>query len=410
MTQSKLKKYLLPNIPYIMLFWFFSKVGEAYRITAETEPDALSALDSISYRLMGTFTNLNQTISNPIPSFNLFDIAVGLIGAAIIFLIVLSKKKNAKNWRKDIEYGSARWGTQKDIAPFVDPNPKNNIILTQTECLTLNSRPKLPKHARNKNVLIVGGSGSGKTRFFLKPNLMQLHSSYCITDPKGSILIECGHLLKKAGYEVKVLNTIDFSRSMSYNPFMYIRSEKDILKFVTALVENTRSGENKGGDPFWEKSEIMLYCALIGYIHYEAAEEERNMNSLVEMINSMEVRESDETFKNAVDYLFDELEKEDPQHFAVRQYRKYKLSAGKTAKSILVMCGARLAAFDIKEVRELMSRDDMELDTVGDRKTALFIIVSDTDDSFNFIAALMYSQLFNLLCDRADALYYEGGS
>jgi len=319
MSVGNLKKHLLLNLPYLMLFWFFSKVGEAYRISEDTD---------IAHRLMQTITNLNHTISNPLPSFNLFDVAVGLVGAALSFCIVLHKKKNAKKWRKDEEYGSARWGTAKDIAPFTDPNPKNNLILTATESLTLGSRPKLPKHARNKNVLVVGGSGSGKTRFFLKPNLMQLHSSYCITDPKGSILIECGHLLKKAGYQIKVLNTINFQHSMSYNPFSYIRSEKDILKFVSALVENTRTSEKSGGDPFWEQSERMLYCALIGYIYYEAAEEEKNINSLVEMINSMEVRENDETFKNAVDYLFEELEKEDPQHFAVRQYKKYKLSAG----------------------------------------------------------------------------------
>jgi len=396
MSASNLKKHLLKNLPYLMLFWFFSKIGEAYRIS--------EGAATVAHRLMETITNLNHTISNPLPSFSPFDLAVGLAGAVLSFCIVLHKKKNAKKWRKDEEYGSARWGTASDIAPFTDPNPKNNLILTATESLTLSGRPKLPKYARNKNVLVVGGSGSGKTRFFLKPNLMQLHSSYCITDPKGSILIECGHLLKKAGYQIKVLNTINFQHSMSYNPFSYLRSEKDILKLVSALVENTRTNDKSGGDPFWEQSERMLYCALIGYIYYEAAEEEKNINSLVEMINSMEVRENDETFKNAVDYLFEELENEDPQHFAVRQYKKYKLSAGKTAKSILVMCGSRLAVFDIKEVRQLMSYDDMELDTIGDRKTALFIIISDTDATFNFIAALMYSQLFNLLCDKAEAV------
>ena len=288
MNPSAIKKYVIPYLPYTILAWFFNKLGQAFRMSSQ--PD-------IAHRLVDTLTNINYTISNPMPSLNPIDLFVGLIGAAAIYGYVQYKRKTAKKWRKDIEYGSARWGTPKDIAPFVDPKPENNLILTATEGLTLNSRPKLPKYARNKNVLVVGGSGSGKTRFFLKPNLMQLHTSYCITDPKGSILIECGHLLKKAGYQIKVLNTIDFSQSMHYNPFTYIRSEKDILKFVTALVENTRTSDNKGGDPFWEQSEKMLYCALIGYIHYEATEEEKNMNSLVEMINSMEVRENDETVR-----------------------------------------------------------------------------------------------------------------
>jgi len=396
MTTDKIKKFVIPNLPYIMIFWFFSKCGEAYRLSTETET---------IHRLVDAIGNLGEIISRPLPSFNPFDLCVGLIGAAAVFCVVLYKKKNAKNWRKDIEYGSARWGNKKDIEPYVDPKPENNLILTQTESLMLNGRPKNPKYARNKNVLVVGGSGSGKTRFFLKPNLMQMHSSYCVTDPKGSILVECGRLLKKNGYAIKVLNTIDFGKSLHYNPFAYLRSEKDILKLVTALIANTKGDDAKGGDPFWEKSETLLYCALIGYIHYEAADEEKNMNSLVEMINSMEVREDDETYKNAVDYLFEELENESPNHFAVRQYKKYKLAAGKTAKSILISCGARLATFDIKEVRDLMSYDEMELDTIGDRKTALFIIISDTDDSFNFIAALMYSQLFNLLCDKADNVY-----
>ena len=392
---AKIKQCLLQGIPYLFVFWFFSKLGESYR---------MSAASGTIQRLIGAIGNLNAALSRPMPSTHPPDMLAGLAGAAMVFCIVLYKKKTRKKWRKDIEYGSARWGGKKDIEPYVDPKPENNIILTATESLTLNSRPKNPKYARNKNVLVVGGSGSGKTRFFVKPNLMQCHSSYCVTDPKGTILIETGKLLRRNGYKIKVLNTIDFSKSMHYNPFAYIRSEKDILKLVTALIANTKS-DQKGGDPFWEKSETLLYCALIGLIHYEAAEEEKNMNSLVEMINVMEVREDDETYKNAVDFLFDELEKEEPQHFAVRQYKKYKLAAGKTAKSILISCGARLAPFDIKEIRDLMEYDEMELDTIGDRKTALFIIISDTDDSFNFIAALMYSQLFNLLCDKADNEY-----
>jgi type IV secretion system protein VirD4 len=389
------KRYVIPNLPYAFLFWLFSKIGEAYRISPGR--DALQ-------KLIGTIATLSVTLSRPLPSPVPFDLCVGLTGAAIIYVVILYKKNHAKKWRKDIEYGSARWGNKKDIEPYVDPKPENNVILTATESLTMNGRPKNPKYARNKNILVVGGSGSGKTRFWLKPNLMQMHSSYCITDPKGTILLECGKLLQKNKYEIKVMNTIDFKRSMHYNPFVYIHSEKDILKFVTALIANTK-GDQKGGDDFWIKAETLLYCALIGFIHYEAPEEEQNMNSLVEMINTMEVHEEDENFKNAVDYMFDELEEEAPQHFAVRQYKKYKLAAGKTAKSILISCGARLAVFDIKELRELMSFDEMELDTLGDRKTALFIIISDTDDSFSFVAALMYSQLFNLLCDKADNEY-----
>jgi len=427
-----MRKYILPYLPYAIMFWFFSKCAEVYRLSPEND---------FVRKLMDTLTSLGAALSNPMPSFHPFDHLVGLIGAVGIYLIVWNKKRNAKNWRKDVEYGSAKWGGPKDIEPYQDPRPENNLILTATESLTLNGRPKNPKYARNKNVMIVGGSGSGKTRFFLKPNLMQMHSSYVITDPKGSILVECGKMLKRGTpktvpkigkdnkplkdkngnvitevvrkngkivyepYEIKVLNTIDFKKSMRYNPFSYIRGENDILKLVTALIANTKGGDGKSSDPFWEKAETLLYCALIGYIHYEADEHEKNMNSLVEMINSMEVREDDETFKNAVDYLFEELEKENPQHFAVRQYKKYSLAAGKTAKSILISCGARLAVFDLKEVRELMSYDEMELDTIGDRKTALFIIISDTDDSFSFIAALMYSQLFNLLCDKADNEY-----
>ena len=432
MSMEKIKGYVLPNFPYAALFWLFDKCGEAYR----TAPG-----NDLLQKMMGAIVGLNVTLSRPFPSFVPFDLLIGLIGAAAVYAAVFFKKKNAKKWRKDIEYGSARWGNKKDIEPYIDPKPENNVILTATESLTLNGRPKNPKYARNKNVLIVGGSGSGKTRFWLKPNLMQMHSSYCVTDPKGSILVECGKMLQRGTpktalilgkdgkpiidkngekkrqsvrdkngkivyepYEIKVLNTIDFKKSMHYNPFVYIRSEKDILKFVTALIQNTK-GDGKNSDDFWVKAETLLYCALVGIIHYEGDEEEQNMNTLVEMINSMETHEEDESFKNAVDYMFDELEEQDPQHFAVRQYKKYKLAAGKTAKSILISCGARLAVFDIKELRELMSYDEMELDTLGDRKTALFIIISDTDDSFSFVAALMYSQLFNLLCDKADNEY-----
>ena len=399
MTTDRVRKYILLCIPYAAVFWFFMKCGEAYRLSEES-----GALR----KLMHTVAALNVSLTHPMPSLNPFDLCVGVVGAAAVYGMVLYKKKHAKKWRKDIEYGSARWGNKKDIAPYVDAKPDNNLILTATESLMLNGRPSNPKYARNKNVLVIGGSGSGKTRFFLKPNLMQMHSSYCITDPKGSILVECGDLLKRGGYEIKVLNTIDFKKSMRYNPFAYIRSEKDILKLVTALIANTTPGDQKGGDPFWVKSETLLYCALIGYIHYIAADEEKNMNSLVEMINAMEVREDDEGFKNAVDCLFEELEREEPQHFAVRQFAKFKLAAGKTSKSILISCGARLATFDIKEVRDMMSYDEMGLDTIGDRKTALFIIISDTDDSFAFIAALIYSQLFNLLCDKADSGEYGG--
>ena len=397
---KKIKRFVLPNIPYIFLWWFFAKVGEAYRISP--------GQDELR-KLIGTVSALNTAFAHPLPSSNLFDITVGLIGAAAIFGAVLYRKHNRKKWRKDIEYGSARWGNRKDIEPFVDPVPEKNVILTATESLMLNGRPANPKHARNKNVLIIGGSGSGKTRFWLKPNLMQMHSSYVVTDPKGTVLIETGKMLQRGGYEIKVLNTIDFKKSMHYNPFAYIRSEKDILKFVTALIANTK-GEGKSGDDFWVKAETLLYCALVGAIHFEAPPSQQNMNTLVELINSMETREDDENFKNAVDYYFEELEfgnEEEglppkPDCFAVRQYKKYKLAAGKTAKSILISCGARLAVFDIKELRELMAYDEMTLDTIGDKKTALFIIISDTDDSFSFIAALMYSQLFNLLCDHAD--------
>lgn len=395
MTTDKLKKYVLPYLPYLFIFWIFDKLGEAYHSAAGTD---------MGTKLLGMLQTVNKAFASPIPSLVPDDLLLGLAGTAVIFMVVYFKKKNAKKFRKDVEYGSARWGTPADIKPYVDPKTENNVILTATESLTLNGRPPNPKYARNKNVLVIGGSGSGKTRFFVKPNLMQMHSSYCITDPKGTILLECGKLLQRNGYEIKVLNTIDFSKSMRYNPFAYIRSEKDILKLVTALITNTK-GDGKTGDDFWVKAETLLYTALIGYIWYEAPEEERNMNTLIEMINAMEVREEDETFKNAVDFMFDALAERDPQHFAVRQYLKYKLAAGKTAKSILISCGARLAPFDIKELRELIAYDEMELDTLGDRKTALFVIISDTDDTFNFIVALMYTQLFNLLCDKADNEY-----
>jgi type IV secretion system protein VirD4 len=365
-----------------------------------------SALSWLPYAILWiAFALINRALGlTGIP-----DWIAGLAAAALVRVAVWQKSANAKKYRKDAEYGSARWGKPEDIRPFMDPKPENNLILTQTEGLTMNPRPPSPKHARNKNVLVIGGSGSGKTRFWLKPNLMQCASadypcSFVVTDPKGTVLIECGSLLAKSGYRIKMLNTIDFAKSMRYNPFAYIRGEKDILKLVTALIANTK-GEQKGGDEFWTKAETLLYTALIGYIHYEAPDEERNINTLVAMIGSMETREEDETFKNAVDLLFDALEEREPDHFAVRQYRKYKLAAGKTAKSILISCGVRLAPFDIKELRDLMECDEMELDTLGDSKAALFVVISDTDDSFNFIAALMYSQLFNLLCDKADNVY-----
>ena len=390
-----LRKYVLPNFPYAMAAWFVNKISAAYQLVPADDPLT---------KAMGIGTTLGQSMSSLLPSFNPIDLLVGVAGGTLLFAMVYFKKKNAKKYRKDIEYGSARWGKPEDIKPYVDPAAENNIILTATESLTMNPRPVNPKYARNKNVLVIGGSGSGKTRFFVKPNLMQMHSSYVVTDPKGTVLLEVGKLLQSNGYKIKVLNTIDFAKSMKYNPFSYIRSEKDILKLVTALIANTK-GDQKGGDEFWTKAESLLYCALIGYIHYEAPDEERNMNTLVELINAMEVCEDDETFRNAVDFMFEALEERDPQHFAVRQYKKYKLAAGKTAKSILISCGARLAPFDIKELRDLISYDELELDTLGDQKTALFVIISDTDDSFNFIVALMYSQLFNLLCDKADNEY-----
>lgn len=389
------KRLLLTNLPYPLLGLLATKLGFAWR--------CLEGLD-LGNQLLYLPYGLTAAFQSPFPSFHPFDLTVGLAAACGIRLAVYIKGQNAKKFRKNVEYGSARWGKADDIKPFMDPVFRNNVILTQTERLTLNSRPKNPRTARNKNVLIVGGSGSGKTRYWLKPNLMQCHTSYVVTDPKGSIVVECGNLLEREGYRIKILNTINFSKSMRYNPFAYIRSEKDILKLVTALIANTK-GEGKGGDDFWVKAETLLYTALIGYIHYEAPEEERNFSTLIDFINASEVREDDEDYQNPVDLMFAALESREPEHFAVRQYKKYKLAAGKTAKSILISCGARLAPFDIRELRDLTAYDELELDTLGDQKTALFIIISDTDDTFNFLVALAYTQLFNLLCDKADDVY-----
>ena len=400
MKQVNVKKLILPNIPYVFIALLATKVSEAVRLAPGSDASA---------KLLNIMTGLNTAFHSLVPSFHPIDLCVGVAAAIAIRLAVYIKGKNAKKFRKNLEYGSARWGTAEDIKPYVDPAFENNIILTQTERLTMNSRPKDPKTARNKNVLIVGGSGSGKTRFWLKPNLLQCTSktyptSFVVTDPKGDIVVSCGHALQKNGYQIKILNSLNFKKSMHYNPFAYIHSEKDILKLVTTLIANTK-GEGKAGDDFWVKAETLLYCALIGYIHYEAPVEEQNFSTLIEMINSMEVREDDEEYKNAVDLMFDELESRDSRHFAVRQYKKYKLAAGKTAKSILISCGARLAVFDIAELREVTSYDELELDTLGDRRTALFLIMSDTDDSFNFLISMCYTQLFNLLCEKADDVY-----
>ena len=416
MKQLNLKKLVLLNLPYFLLGLFATNLGEAWRLATGADASA---------KMLSFFSTLPVALGSWWPSLHPLDLLVGLCCGAGLRLAVYLKGKNAKKYRHNVEYGSARWGTHEDIAPYIDPVFQNNVILTQTERLTMSSRPKNPKYARNKNVLVIGGSGSGKTRFWLKPNLMQMHSSYVVTDPKGTILVECGKMLQRGApklgkdgkpvkdkhgkivyepYQIKVLNTINFKKSMHYNPFSYIRSEKDILKLVTTLIANTK-GEGKAGDDFWVKAETLLYCALIGYIHYEAPVEEQNFSTLIEMINSMEVREDDEEFKNAVDLMFDELKEREPNHFAVRQYAKYKLAAGKTAKSILVSCGARLAVFDIAELREVTSYDELELDTLGDRRTALFLIMSDTDDSFNFLISMCYTQLFNLLCEKADDVY-----
>ena len=427
-----IKKLLILNLPYILLGLFATNFGEAWRMAQGADASA---------KMLSFFSTLSVALASWWPSLHPLDLLVGVCGGGGRRLAVYLKGKNAKKYRHNVEYGSARWGKPEDIAPYVDPVFQNNVILTKTESLTMNSRPKDPKTARNKNVLVIGGSGSGKTRFWLKPNLMQMHSSYVVTDPKGTILVECGKMLQRGTpkmrpklgkdhqpvkdrhgnpvyetvkdkngkvvyepYRIKVLNTINFKKSMHYNPFAYLHSEKDILKLVTTLIANTK-GEGKAGDDFWVKAETLLYCALIGYIHYEAPVEEQNFSTLIEFINAMEVREDDEEFKNPVDLMFDELESRNPSHFAVRQYKKYKLAAGKTAKSILISCGARLAVFDIAELREVTAYDELELDTLGDRKTALFLIMSDTDDSFNFLISMCYTQLFNLLCEKADDVY-----
>ena len=390
-----IKKFLLPNIPYVFIALFATKLGQAWRLAPGMD---------FSGKALHLMEGFAAAFRSALPSFHPIDLCVGVAAALLIRLIVYVKGKNAKKFRKNLEYGSARWGRPEDIAPYVDPKFENNVILTQTERLMMSNRPKDPKTARNKNVLVVGGSGSGKTRFFIKPNLMQLHSSYVVTDPKGSIAVECGKLMLRNGYKVKIFNSINFKKSHHYNPFAYIHSEKDILKLVTTLIANTK-GDGKSGDDFWQKAETLLYTALIGYIHYEAPEEEQNFATLIEFINAMEVREDDETFENNVDLAFKELESREPNHFAVRQYKKYKLAAGKTAKSINISCGARLAPFDIQELREITMYDELELDTLGDRKTALFLIMSDTDSTFNFLISMIYSQLFNLLCEKADDVY-----
>lgn len=409
MKKVNYKKLILPNIPYVFIALIATKLGQAFRLAPGMD---------FSSKLLGIMDGFSMAFQNIMPSFHPFDLLVGVAAAVIIRLVVYFKGKNAKKYRKNMEYGSARWGTREDIAPFVDPVFENNVILTQTESLMMSNRPKDPKNARNKNVLVIGGSGSGKTRFFLKPNLMQMHSSYVVTDPKGSVVCEVGKLLERNNYKIKIFNTINFKKSMHYNPFAYIHGEKDILKLVTTLITNTK-GDGKSGDEFWTKAETLLYTALIGYIHYEAPPEEQNFTTLLEFINAMEVREDDEEYKNPVDRMFDELEEKDPNHFAVRQYKKYRLAAGKTAKSILVSCGARLAPFDIAELREITMYDELELDTLGDKifvnpknkkdtryyKTALFLIMSDTDSTFNFLISMIYTQLFNLLCEKADDVY-----
>ena len=415
--KDKLKKYLLPNLPYLFFVYLFDKLCQAVRLAP--------GLDA-SEKLLHIGQGFQTAFASSAPSFHALDICVGILGAVLVRLAVYVKGKNAKKYRKGIEYGSARWGTAADIAPYVDPVPDWNIPLTRTESLTMTSRPKQPKYARNKNILVIGGSGSGKTRFFVKPSIMQMHSSYVITDPKGQLLKETGKMLLHGGpkrdengkpvrdgrgkviyepYRIKVLNTINFSKSMKYNPLAYVRSEKDILKLVNVIIANTKGDGEKSSEDFWVKAERLLYCALIGYIWYEAEPEERNFITLLDLLNACEAREDDETYKSPVDILFDDLAKKQPEHFAVKQYVKFKMAAGKTLKSILVSCGARLAPFDIKELRDIMTEDELELDTMGDRKTALFLIMSDTDTTFNFVIAMLQSQLFNLLCDKADDLY-----
>ena len=409
MKNVNYKKLLIPNIPYVFIGLLATKLGQAARLAPGFD---------FSSKALHIMDGLTMAFENIMPSFHPIDLLVGVAVAAIIRLAVYVKGKNTKKFRKNLEYGSARWGTREDIAPFMDPVFENNIILTQTESLMMSNRPKDPKNARNKNVLVIGGSGSGKTRFFVKPQIMQLHSSYVVTDPKGQVVCEVGKLLERNSYKIKIFNTINFKKSMHYNPFAYIHSEKDILKLVTTLITNTK-GDGKSGDEFWTKAETLLYCALIGYIHYEAPPEEQNFTTLLEFINAMEVREDDEEYKNPVDRMFEELEAEKPNHFAVRQYKKYSLAAGKTAKSILVSCGARLAPFDIAELREITMYDELELGTLGDKiflnekdkkdkrfqKTALFLIMSDTDSTFNFLISMIYTQLFNLLCEKADDVY-----
>ena len=395
MKTDKLRKFLIPNIPYVFIGWAFLKVGTAYRLAAGA--DFLS-------KVMGIGQTIGPAFADFAPGLNPVDWLVGIVGAVAFRLFIHMKSKKAKKFRRDKEYGSARWGNEKDIKPFVDPKFENNVILTATESLTMNTRPKIPANARNLNTCVIGSSGSGKTRFWLTPQLLQAHSTFVIVDPKGGVLSQVGSFLQKRGYKIKVFNSIDFSKSMHYNPLAYIKNEADILKFVNALISNTK-GEGKEGDPFWTKAETLLYCALLGYIIFEGAEEDRNMNTLVDMISGMEVKEDDEDFMNAVDYMFAGLEKRKPDCFAVKQYKKYKLSSGKTAKSILISCGARLAPFDIPQLREIMSYDELELDRMGDRRTATFFCISDTDSTYNFLVALAFSQMFNLLCERADNVH-----
>ncbi len=416
MKSINLKKLILPNLPYLLFVFLFDKAGQAARLAPGAD---------LSGKLLSIGDGFAAAFSSFAPSFHPIDLLVGVLGAALIRLVVYVKGKNARKYRRGAEYGSARWGSADDIRPYIDPVFENNVLLTQTERLMMNSRPKQPKYARNKNVLVVGGSGSGKTRFFVKPNLMQMHSSYLVSDPKGTLLLECGKLLERGSpklgedgkpvrkngkivyepYRIKVLNTINFKKSMKYNPFAYLRDEKDILKLVNTLIANTKGSGEKSGEDFWVKAERLLYCALIGYIHYEAPDAERNFTTLLEMINASEAREDDPEFQSPVDLMFERLEEKDPEHFAVKQYKKFLLSAGKTRSSILISCGARLAPFDIRELRELMESDELELDTLGDRKTALFIITSDTDPTFDFVTAMIVSQLFNLLCTKADDEY-----
>lgn len=391
------KQKVMKVLPFIILGYFFNKVSQAFTSAAGTE---------LGDKIMNGMDGLGEVFLNPLPSFNPIDLLIGVAGGVIVKLVIYVKGKNAKKYRKGCEYGYARWGNAEDIKPYMADKFEDNVILTETERLTMDGRPKAgPKYARNKNILVIGGSGSGKTRFYVKPNLLQMHSSYVVTDPKGTVLNEVGKALQDGGYAIKVLNTINFKKSMHYNPLAYIRSEKDILKLVNTIIANTKGEGSQSGEDFWVKAERLYYSALIGYIWYEAPKEEKNLNTLIEMINASEAREDDETFENPIDLLFKELEQKNPEHFAVRQYKKYKLAAGKTAKSILISCGARLAPFDIAELRELTEDDELELDTLGDKKTALFVIISDTDDTFNFIVAIMYTQLFNLLCDKADDKY-----